>query len=603
MPNSLGTGNIMLYNNGNVLVVGGKAMDRITESLIKEFATEREYQISDPNILFEKFVNYCIATKEYGTDQFDVEDLNTGIGVQGIDGIAIIVNQRIVNSVDDIDQLIELNQNIRVKFVLIQAKTSPGFDNSEISNFLSFSSVFFSENTSIFNTDEMQKFIELKNHIFERGAKLQANPELILYYVTLGNWTEDVNLRAAINVGIQNLRSTNLFSSVKVIPCGSEDIQNMYRKATSSLSATFKFEKRITMYSISDDEVGYSGVLPFSEYRKIILELSGTEKPVFEDNIRDFLGIKPEVNHAIEETIKSGDINAFSMLNNGIMVVANSVKLFGDIMTIEDYQVVNGCQTSNILIRNIDTAPSINDLVIPVRIIATKDENLKNDITRATNNQTAIKKEQLEALSTFQKKLEEYYKTYLSEPEALIYERRTGQHRNSVIPKSRIVNIPMQIKSVAAMFLNEPSGVSGQYGTVAKRVGNKIFKPSDKLMMYYVSALSQYKIENYYKTGVLDTKYRRARYHAMMLFRIIISGEDLPKFNQKKMDDYCRRIYDILTNRSECEVLFSGIVSFIISKGVDIEIDNRKCFERKETTDYLLSHISELRQYLSDNGY
>ena len=49
--------------------------------------------------------------------------------------------------------------------------------------------------------------------------------------------------------------------------------------------------------------------------------------------------------------------------------------------------------------------------MIPIRLIATTNEDLKNDITRATNNQTSIKKEQLEALSTFQRTLEEYYKT------------------------------------------------------------------------------------------------------------------------------------------------------------------------------------------------
>ena len=50
-----------------------------------------------------------------------------------------------------------------------------------------------------------------------------------------------------------------------------------------------------------------------------------------------------------------------------------------------------------------DSVEGIDELIIPIRIIATKDENLKNDITRATNSQTAIKKDQLEALSTFQK--------------------------------------------------------------------------------------------------------------------------------------------------------------------------------------------------------
>lgn len=277
------------------------------------------------------------------------------------------------------------------------------------------------------------------------------------------------------------------------------------------------------------------------------------------------------------------------------------ISIPGDIATIEDYQIVNGCQTSNILIENMEVAENIDELIIPVRIIATKDENLKNEITRATNSQTAIKKEQLEALSTFQKNLEEYYKTYKSE-DSLVYERRTGQYRDSDIAKNRIVSIPTQIKTMAAMFLNEPSAVSGQYGTVAKRVGDKIFKITDKLIMYYVSALALYKIDNLFRTNKLDKRYRRCRYHAMMLFRIAVSEEDMPKFNQRKMETYCQHILDILLDDSQCECIFKGIVNFIVSNDSLIHVDDRKSFERKETTDILLSRQGELIDYLRNVG-
>lgn len=497
----------------------------------------------------------------------------------------------------DIDLLISLNQTISVKFVLIQTKTSASFDNTEISNLFTFARIYFSDDTSIFCTPEMQKFIELKDYIFSKGSKLKKNPEVLLYYVTLGSWCNDLNLNASVSVGKENLKSTNLFSDIKFIPCGSVEIQSLYRKTKAKLAATFRFEKRITMYSINDEEVGYCGVLPFKEYKKLILEDSGAIKPVFEDNIRDYLGPNQDVIESICQTILSGNVNAFSMLNNGVTIVASSISIPGDIAAIEDYQIVNGCQTSNILIDNMDVAENIDELIIPVRIIATKDENLKNEITKATNSQTAIKKEQLEALSTFQKNLEEFYKTFTAQ-EALIYERRTGQYRNSDIPKNRIISISTQIKIIAAMFLDEPSAVSGQYGAVVKRFGNKIFKSSDKPVIYYTSALALYKIENLFKTNKIDKKYRRSRYHAMMLFRIVVSKEEKPRFNQRKMELYCQNILDILNNDYKCEKIYKGIVDFIISKGQDIDIENRKCFERKETTEYLLSQKGSLIEYL-----
>ena len=577
--------------------IGGKNMDRITQSMIDSFKNNQSLNIDDASELFEYFVNYCVVNNIYGSNDFDLEEITTGKATQGIDGIAIIVNQKFVNTIEDIDTLIEYNKSISVKFVLIQAKTSSSFDNTEIGNLLTYSKLFFSDDTSMFHTPEMQHFIELKEYIFSKGDKLKKNPELFLFYVTLGTWTEDENLQATISVGKESLRGTNLFSNISFEPCGSEKIQDLYRKTKEKLKSTFKFEKRITMYSINDDEVGYSGVLPFKEFKKLIIDENGATKAVFEDNIRDYLGPNPDVNKNITETIKTGNVNAFSMLNNGITVVTSSIIISGDIATIEDYQIVNGCQTSNVLIENMDNVEGIDELIIPIRIIATKDENLKNDITRATNSQTAIKKDQLEALSTFQKKLEEYYKTYRDE-DALVYERRTGQYRDSNIPKNRIVTIAMQIKTVAAMFLDEPSGVSGQYGTVAKRVGNKIFKTADKEIIYYVSSLALYKIENLFKTHRIDKKYRRARYHAMMLFRMLVSTEEMPRFNARKMENYCKNILEVLENSTECERIFCGIVAYIASKDGELDIMDRKCFERKETTDYLKNHLDEIKTFV-----
>lgn len=269
-------------------------------------------------------------------------------------------------------------------------------------------------------------------------------------------------------------------------------------------------------------------------------------------------------------------------------------------MSIKDYQIVNGCQTSHMLYEHMNDGQNIDELMIPVRIISTKNEELKNKITKATNNQTAIKKEQLEALSTFQKKLEEYYKTYTEPNEKLYYERRSGQYRNtSNILKSRIITIPLQIKTVAAMFLNNPHGVSGQYGTIAKSVGNKLFKNSDKSIIYYTSALSLYRIETLLKSGAIDKKYWRTRYHALMLLRIVVSGEEMPRFNARKMEQYCQKILDVLNNDELCLKYFSAIVQYIVEEtGLDIE--NRKTFERKDSTDCLIAKSRDICQYVSE---
>lgn len=576
-------------------------MDRITLSMLKEFDDNMGIEEKEPTLNFEYFVNYSIISDEYGTNDFELMDISTGHGTQGMDGIGIIVNQKLVQTTGDIDELLALNQSMFVKFIIIQTKTSSSFDNMEISNLFTYSNLFFGDNDEIFKTEEMKKFLELKNYIFDNGNRLRKNPELCLYFVTLGAWNkDDPNLISTVEVGKKTLLNTNLFSSIDFYPVGSSELQNIYRKSKEKFTATFEFSKRVTMYSENSDEVGYCGVVPFKEFKKLLLNENGSIKPVFEDNIRDYLGPDEDVNKNVRETLAKGENNSFCMLNNGVVIVTSYINIPGDTATIEDYQIVNGCQTCNILLENMDDSPNINELLIPIRIIATKNENLKNDITRATNRQTAIKKEQLEALSTFQKQLEEYYKTY-TEDDSLVYERRSGQYRDGRIAKNRIVTIPTQIKTVAAMFLNQPGEVSGQYGTVQKRVGDKIFKVSDKPIIYYVSSLAYYKIESLFRIGSLDKKYRRCRYHAMMLFRIVASDTEMPRFNAKKMEGYCQKLLDILQNDVECEKYFKAIVGYIISVGDEIDIDNRKCFERKETAKYFTDHIEDIKLYVANN--
>lgn len=148
------------------------------------------------------------------------------------------------------------------------------------------------------------------------------------------------------------------------------------------------------------------------------------------------------------------------------------------------------------------------------------------------------------------------------------------------------------------MFLDQPGEVSGQYGTVTKKVGDKIFKVADKPIIYYVSALAYYKIDNLFKTGKLDKKYRRSRYHAMMLFRIIASSEEMPRFNTKKMEAYCQNLLDILNDNSKCERYFSAIVDYIVSVGDKIKIEDRKCFEKIDTAKYFKTNISDASKYV-----
>ena len=127
----------------------------------------------------------------------------------------------------------------------------------------------------------------------------------------------------------------------------------------------------------------------------------------------------------------------------------------GNKFTIEDYQMVNGCQTSHVLYRERANFPA-EEVLIPVKVIATADDGLTADIIRATNSQTAISLEDLGALTEYQKKIESYFNAFDGRHK-LYFKRRSKQYEGmSGIEKVRIVNRGQLIKAFASMFLDEP---------------------------------------------------------------------------------------------------------------------------------------------------
>ncbi|MDD3027313.1 MAG: AIPR family protein [Erysipelotrichaceae bacterium] len=569
-------------------------MDRITEAFLKEFVALNDLQSKENSLQFEYFVNHCIVTKEYGNASFDLDDINTGKATQGIDGVSIIVNNKLVQSVEEISDLIELNNVLNVKFVLIQTKTGNKFDNGDILNFFHWTNTFFNGITDVFVTEEMKKFVELKEYIYSVDNcryMSKCNPVLVMYYVTTGNWTGDNNLINVINANKVQLEETNLFSKIEFTPVGANQIQQLYRATKEKSHATFMLAKNVPLPAIPDIDSGYYGVIPFSEFKKIIIDDNGNIKNVFDDNIRDFLGSDNDVNDSMTKTLSDKEsILNFGLLNNGVTIVSEELGQTGELFTMTNYQIVNGCQTSHILYQNREIE-GIDNVCIPIKIIGTKKDDIKNQITTATNNQTAVKREQLEALSDFQRKLELYYGTYPDDGFKLYYERRTNQYSQLSIPKNRIVSIPIQIKAFSSMFMNNPHGVSGFYGTVVKRSEGKMFKSDDKLIMYYVSALAYYKIEALLKNGTLDKKYRRYKNHMLMLFRIKIAGAKMPQFNSADMEKYCNKLLDILNDAEKFLQNVNELIVLLDANASKLDLADRKLFERKETTDYLLSII------------
>jgi hypothetical protein len=545
-------------------------MDKITSSLVNTFVQQFELDKLSESVRFEHFANFCITTKVY-RGSFELEDIHTGSGGDSaIDGLCVIVNGRIITDEEELREFVESTGHLDADITFIQSKTSSSFDGSEIGTFIHGVKDFLADKPKLVQNSKIKEMKAIWEYLITMSSYMVNRlPNCKLYYVCTGKWVDDQNLRAIIESGTQEIDNLNIFESVSVEPLGAAEVQKLYHETKNKLSATVNFQSRITLPDVEGISEAYLGVIPFNEYLKLIQDENETIYSIFDDNVRDFQGDNP-VNKKIKGSLEQGKFDLFCVLNNGVTVVASSLTPAGNRFTLRDYQVVNGCQTSHVL-HECRKLQGIEKVCVPIKIIVTDNDDIKTNITLATNSQTEVKTEQLEALSAFQRKLELYYSAEKSSI-SLYYERRSQQYNsNAGIKRTQIISIPIQIKSFASTFLSSPHFVSGYYGTIVKRFRGQIFADDHNLLPYFVSSLCYYRIEQFFRSGDLEPGYKKARFHIMMLVRLLALGEKMEPFNSRKMDNFCENFKSKLLNDTEALELFKTAIDIFDSSNIDKE--------------------------------
>lgn len=538
--------------------------------------------------LFEHFSNYCILSKihpeAFYNDSFKIEELNVGGGNDtGIDGIAIVVNEHIVSSIEEINSLTDDLQRLDVKFIFVQSKTSTSFNSGEIGNFIFGVKDFFKDKPSLKTNEDLDNLRALKAHIYSRSIMMEDKPICELHYVTTGKWTNDQNVFGRIENEIEELKQKDIFNNVVFKPVDANHLETLYKELKNKITKEINFEKHTPLPRIDGVKESYLGILPFNDFLHLISDSENRiQKNLFYDNVRDFQGLNP-VNKEIQETLKNKDEQLkFPIFNNGITVVAKNINKVGTYFKIKDFQIVNGCQTSHILFNNKDIIDK-TALFVPFKLISSDNQDVINSIIKATNRQTEVKIEAFESLKDFHKKLQSFYDSFPKE-DKIYYERRPREY-DTVFPpieRFKIVTLAAQINAVISMFWNEPHSTHRYYGELLKAYSGKIFQDDHKPDLYYTSSLALIKIDKLLKNEEIHFKYKKYKYHILTCLRILMSGFNYPKFNSKDMVKYCTDMLEILNNDVE---LKKKVISATIC--IDEAIINYETkYGKRNTNDY-----------------
>lgn len=538
-------------------------MNKIAEALLTDFVST---QILPADITKETQFEHFAAFLTVGPlleESLDTSTCVVGGNAQpGVDAIATIVNGTLVTLSDEVETLAEINGYLDVDFMMIQAKTSPSFATSSLGDLGDFAERIFTSGTMATDNQLVVDFSKLKDFIYSKSKLFKKrNPGIQMFYVTTGQAPKgDKNFEAKEALIGVRLQKLGIFSDIKISLVGASDLQRRYSQMSNSATREIIFPRRVALPLIPGVTQAFVGVVPAPEFSSLLKsDAGGFMSSVFYDNVRDWQGLN-EVNEGMLATLN--DISAkerFVLMNNGVTVIAKKINTTGDKVKLEDYQIVNGCQTSNMLWRS--NAVNDESVLIPLRIVATEDDSVVAAIISATNSQTAVSREQLLAATDFQKGLEQYFASQVNNP--LFYERRSRQFSIKAVEKSRIVTPIGLIKSFSSMFLDEPHKTARDFGSVMKKVSIDIFNEKHQPEPYYLAALAYYWIDYLMKKEKIDSALRPARYQILLATRLLNSKEQMPSLESKKISGYISNLLPLFKDAASAEKTFKKPVELI----------------------------------------
>lgn len=203
--------------------------------------------------------------------------------------------------------------------------------------------------------------------------------------------------------------------------------------------------------SLSSPGSNYILLVSLDDYFRFCSDESGKlRRYLFESNVRDFMGLN-RVNEDIAHTLSDQDAPDFWWLNNGITILATSAWSTSSTLHMENVQIVNGLQTTESIYRHFSDQQmpyligggTVRDSSmrrsVMVKVITSSDEEARDRIVRATNNQTSIEQISLHATEKIHRDIEEaLYRA------GFHYERRKNYYFNQGVPSSSIVT-PMYL--------------------------------------------------------------------------------------------------------------------------------------------------------------
>lgn len=568
------------------------ALNKILSGLLQSFSDK--YSLTDltDTKLYEYLVNYLVVSKFHPdafSDLQDLEKIDIDQGSMfGLDAIAFIVNENLVINKSDID-IYARSKSLDVKIIFIQTKTEEKYDTGAILKTINAVKNFFGDRRLLENSSNLQNAIEIFEELcaFKYSKYFTSRSiDVLIYYVTAAKPCEEKLVFDICESENKNIKKTiGEIKQSNIFVLGSDYIIDSYNEIENRIEVIINFKNNLSLDKIEKVEQSYLGYLPGDDYLKMITDKQGNlRRRLFYENVRDFQGDDNTVNKEISATIETADLqDKFILLNNGVTVVAKYFKALGsNSYEMRDFQIVNGCQTSNVIYLSKKHA---KEILVPIKIIHTNDIDLISKIVKATNRQTPVPKEAFITLERYHKLIQEIFETYSKEmPLQIYYERRSGEFQflERKLLSYQIINLHSLIRGITSVYFQDAYVVhNNNPANILRNRADKLFNEDHKLEVYYISnyLLALLSVLQYNKKmSVQDLK---MKYYIVMVVRSLLAGKTkVGMLNSEETEKEAKRIISILkTDQKKAENAFTNAHTIITQsineyrKGKDIFLE------------------------------
>lgn len=553
-------------------------MHRIISSFLKRFSEDNDYEDESESIQFEYFTNYIITYEKFPS-RFDVRDITSDSVDSGIDGIVYLIDDELATTIDEVRNIFNRpKRNISVEILFIQAKTSEYFDRGEILKFIDGVEDFVATVSSLPHGPFLQEAKEIFEYIIENVAKVKnGRPDCRMFFACTSSNSISEEIGATGNSAKRKIEATGLFDKVEFKYLGLSELTSLWNNTVNTTRATLSVDQFVAYPTMGGITEAYIAIVSVKEFiDKLLLTDDGKLRVnIFEENVRFFLGLDNSVNKKIKATLEDNtQADKFAILNNGITIISPDVKVQNKLISLENYQIVNGCQTSNVLYdcRNSE----IETAYVTVKIIEATDADVISNIVSATNSQSKVDDNQFLAFNPFVRRLERYFIAVKSSqpkwPE-LYFERRLDQYRNSEVPKKQIFSILETGRALGALFLQKPDLASRYPNKFISEMKDKLFDERNCEEAFYTAAVVNYTLKPFYQTNKQLNRYAIYKWHIITIFGYLTSHKAPPDIKKKKkVAEYCSTIMSICLSEDKMQKIVESIPNILNEIGLK---DNR----------------------------